>query len=52
MPVYRYYNNALRAGVKNPWDSNHRYGTDKIGLDAFATANNRAGEGIVFCAAP
>jgi len=33
-------------------DSNHRYGTDKIGLDGFATANNWAGEGIVSCAAP
>ena len=52
VPVYRYYNNAFRAGVKNPWDSNHRYGTDKTSLDAFATANNWAGEGIVFCAAP
>ncbi len=53
VPVYRYYNNAYQAGVKsNPWDSNHRYGTDKIGLDTFATANNWAGEGIVFCAAP
>ena len=52
VPVYRYYNNAFRAGVKNPWDSNHRYGTNKSGLDTFATANSWAGEGIVFCAPP
>ena len=51
-PVYRYYNNAFRAGVKNPWDSNHRYGTNKVALDAFALANDWAGEGIAFCAAP
>ena len=52
VPVYRYYNNAFRAGNKNPWDSNHRYGTNKASLDTFAAANNWAGEGIVFCAAP
>lgn len=52
VPVYRYYNNAFRGGVKNPWDSNHRYGTDKTGLDTFAAGNSWAGEGIVFCAAP
>lgn len=52
VPVYRFYNNAFRAGTKNPWDSNHRYGTDKASLETFAAANNWAAEGIVFCAAP
>jgi YVTN family beta-propeller protein len=51
-PVYRYYNNAFHAGVKNPWDSNHRYGTDKTALDAYAAANGWSAEGIVFCASP
>ncbi|MET0885358.1 MAG: hypothetical protein ABWX92_02815 [Mycetocola sp.] len=50
LPVYRYYNNAYHNGVKNPWDSNHRYGTDKSSLDAFAATNGWAAEGIAFCA--
>ena len=52
VPVYRYYNNAFHAGVKNPWDSNHRYGTDKSSLDAYAAANGWSAENIVFCASP
>jgi hypothetical protein len=50
IPVYRYYNNAYRNGIKNSWASNHRYGTDKFALDAFAGTNNWAAEGIAFCA--
>jgi mono/diheme cytochrome c family protein len=52
IPVYRAYNNAIRNGVKNAWDSNHRYWTDKAALDAFAAANGWASEGLVFCAQP
>jgi len=52
VPVYRYYNRAFNAGTKNPWDSNHRYGSDKAGLDSFAALNNWSDEGIVFCATP
>ena len=50
IPVYRYYNNAFNNGVKNAWDSNHRYGTEKVALDAFATTSGWKAEGIAFCA--
>jgi hypothetical protein len=52
VPVYRYYNNAYSATGRNAWDSNHRYGTDKGALDAFAAANGWSAEGIAFCARP
>jgi hypothetical protein len=52
LPVYRVYNNAISNGVKHAWDSNHRYGTDKSALDAFAASNGWTVEGIAFCASP
>ncbi|MCC7217783.1 MAG: C1 family peptidase [Burkholderiales bacterium] len=52
VPVYLYYNNAFHGAIRNPWDSNHRYGTDKAALDAFADTNGWSKEGIAFCARP
>lgn len=48
IPVYRYYNEGSKRGV----DSNHRFGTDAVQLNAFASANGWVAEGIAFCAAP
>lgn len=48
IPVYRYYNDGSRRGI----DSNHRFGTDKYSLDAFASASGWVAEGVAFCAAP
>lgn len=51
-PIYRYYNNAFQGGVRNAWDSNHRYGANKAELESFAQKHGWASEGIAFCAQP
>jgi carboxyl-terminal processing protease len=50
-PVYRAYNGAFRNGVKNPWDSNHRYATNKGEIDFMVSSQNWNDEGLSFCAA-
>jgi C-terminal processing protease CtpA/Prc len=48
--VRRAYNNAYPAsGIKNPWDSNHRYARAQADIDALAAQGWRD-EGVVFCA--
>lgn len=49
-PVYRAYNNAYPAsGLKNPWDSNHRFTLQTSDI-AEMVAVGWHDEGIVFCA--
>lgn len=49
MPLYRAYNNAFsQAGVKNPWDSNHRFTPQLTDIAAMVAVGWRD-EGIVFC---
>lgn len=48
IPVYRYYNDGSKRGI----DSNHRFGTDKVQLNDFASTNGWVAEGVAFCAAP
>ena len=50
-PVYRAYNAAFRNGVKNAWDSNHRYSTNKGEIDFLVSTQNWLDEGVTFCAA-
>lgn len=51
-PAYRAYNNAFAAdGHKNPWDSNHRFATDRADIDAVVAGHGWRDEGIVLCAA-
>jgi hypothetical protein len=52
LAVYRGYNNALTPTGKNPWDSNHRYSTNRADITALVSANGWKDEGIVFCALP
>jgi carboxyl-terminal processing protease len=51
IPVYRAYNGAFRNGVKNVWDSNHRYATNKGEIDFMVNSQNWSDEGLSFCAA-
>ena len=48
IPVYRYYNDGSKRNV----DSNHRFGTDKLQMSAFASAYGWVDEGVAFCAPP
>ncbi len=50
MPVYRAYNNAWRQGVRNPWDSNHRYSTDPATIEAMVGSYGWSDDGIAWCA--
>jgi hypothetical protein len=51
VPLYRAYNNAFSpSGVKNPWDSNHRFTPEISDIAAMVAAGWRD-EGIVFCTA-
>lgn len=51
LPLYRAYNNAYSpSGVKNPWDSNHRF-TPQLSDVAAMVALGWRDEGIVFCTA-
>jgi carboxyl-terminal processing protease len=50
-PVYRAYNGAFRNGVKNAWDSNHRYATNKGEIDFMVNSQSWSDEGLSFCAA-
>ena len=50
-PLYQTYNNAFSAnGLKNPWDSGHRF-TPLLSDVAEMVANGWRDEGIVFCTA-
>lgn len=51
-PVYRAYNNAFSpTGVKNPWDSNHRFTPVQADIAAMVSQGWRD-EGVQFCTAP
>ncbi len=50
IPVYRAYNNAFTAtGVKNVWDSNHRYSTSQTDIDEVVQPYGWKDEGLVYC---
>jgi len=52
LPVWRAYNNAyLASGAKNPWDSAHRYTTNRGDIMQMVAQFGWVDEGIVFCAA-
>jgi uncharacterized delta-60 repeat protein len=51
VPVFRAYNNAWNGSVRNAWDSNHRYSTDRAAIQAMAS-HGWSDEGIAFCAMP
>jgi uncharacterized delta-60 repeat protein len=48
--VYRAYNNAWGNGVRNPWDSNHRYSTDPATIEAMVRSYGWSDDGIAWCA--
>jgi hypothetical protein len=49
-PVYRAYNNAFtRDGVRNPWDSVHRFATSRTDIDEMVNLFGWRDEGIAFC---
>jgi len=48
-PVHRAYNNAWNGGVRNPWDSNHRYSTNPAVILTMIQSYGWAYEGVVFC---
>ena len=48
--VHRAYNNAWRQGVRNPWDSNHRYSTDPAAIEAMVRSYGWSDDGIAWCA--
>ncbi len=50
-PIYRAYNGAFRNGVKNEWDSNHRYSANKGEIDFLVNSLGWSDEGLSFCAA-
>ena len=50
-PLYRAYNNAFSpTGVKNPWDSNHRFTPARADIAAMVAVGWRD-EGLQFCTA-
>lgn len=52
VPLYRAYNNAFTpAGVKNPWDSNHRFTPVRADIDALVANFGWRDEGLQFCTA-
>jgi carboxyl-terminal processing protease len=51
VPVYRAYNGAFSAAGKKPWDSNHRYSTNKGDIDYLVAIERWNDEGLSFCAA-
>jgi hypothetical protein len=52
VPLYRAYNNAFSpAGVKNPWDSNHRFTPNRADIDALVAQSGWRDEGLQFCTA-
>ena len=52
VPLYRAYNNAFTpAGVKNPWDSNHRFTPVRADIDALVATFGWRDEGLQFCTA-
>ena len=48
--VHRAYNDAWRQGVRNPWDSNHRYSTDPAAIEAMVRSYGWSDDGIAWCA--
>jgi hypothetical protein len=51
VPVYRAYNNAYtKEGVRNAWDSNHRFSTNHTEIDQLVNSHGWSDEGIAFCA--
>jgi probable HAF family extracellular repeat protein len=49
-PVYRAYNNAYpTTGPKNPWDSAHRYSSNRADIEQLVSEFNWVDEGIAFC---
>ena len=48
--VHRAYNNAWNGGVRNPWDSNHRYSTNPAVILTMVQSYGWADEGVVYCA--
>ena len=52
VPLYRAYNHAFTpAGVKNPWDSNHRFTPNRADINALVTSSGWRDEGLQFCTA-
>jgi uncharacterized protein DUF5648/galactose oxidase-like protein len=50
-PVYRAYNNAfLPGGVRNAWDSMHRYSASHTDIEQMVALFGWRDEGIAFCA--
>jgi hypothetical protein len=51
-PLYRAYNNAFTpAGIKNPWDSNHRFTPNRADIDTLVATFGWRDEGLQFCTA-
>jgi hypothetical protein len=50
VPVYRAYNNAFSPeGVRNAWDSVHRYTTNRSDIEQLVTQFGWRDEGVAFC---
>ena len=48
--IYRSYNSAFSGGLKNVWDSNHRFASRRADVDYLVNRHKWNDEGIQFCA--